>query len=351
MTDAGVTLPDARTALPSDHPPIASRRIGVLLVNLGTPEATDYWSMRRYLKEFLSDRRVVETSRWIWWPVLNLIILTFRPSRSGRNYKSIWNEALKELPLKTITRAQSVKLAARLAGHTSVVVDWGMRYGLPSIAARLQALTAQGCDRVLVVPLYPQYAAATTATVGDKTFEALAKMRWQPALRLAPPWHDDAAYIAALASSVRAHLAKLDFEPEVILASYHGIPQEYFRKGDPYHCQCVKTTRLLREALGLTAAQLMTTFQSRFGPAQWLQPYTDETIKAMAKRGVKRIAVLTPGFVADCLETLEEIGVENAAYFLDNGGEKYVRIECLNDSEAGIDVLEAVVRRELSGWV
>ena len=340
--------------LPKDHPPLPKPHVGVLLVNLGTPEATDYWSMRRYLKEFLSDKRVVETSRLIWWPILNFIILTFRPARSGRNYKTIWNETLKELPLKTITRAQAAKLGQRIAasaGGANVIVDWAMRYGQPSIASRLEALTKQGCDRVLVVPLYPQYAAATTATVGDKTFEALAKMRWQPALRLAPPWHDDRAYIDALANSIKTSLASLDFEPEVILASFHGIPQEYFLKGDPYHCQCAKTTRLVREALGLSAERFMMTFQSRFGPREWLQPYTDETVKALAKKGVKKLAIITPGFVADCLETIEEIGVENAHYFLDNGGEKFARIDCLNDSDGGVDVIEAVVRRELMGWV
>ena len=338
--------------LPKDHPPIPPPRIGVLLVNLGTPEATDYWSMRRYLKEFLSDRRVVETSRLIWWPVLNLFILTFRPTRSGRNYRTIWNHERNELPLKTITRAQTEKLAARMsAGGGGLVIDWAMRYGEPAIAARLAALTAQGCDRILVVPLYPQYAAATTATVGDKTFETLAKMRWQPALRIAPPWHDDPAYIAALAQSIRDALAKLDFEPEVILASYHGIPQEYFLKGDPYHCHCAKTTRLLREALGLAPERLMMTFQSRFGPREWLQPYTDATVKALAAKGVKKLAIVTPGFVADCLETIEEIGVENAQFFRDAGGEKFARIDCLNDSDGGVGVIEAVVRRELMGWL
>ena len=336
-------------ALPKDHPVLPDQRVGVLLVNLGTPEATDYWSMRRYLKEFLSDRRVVETSRLIWWPVLNFIILTFRPARSGRNYKAIWNETLGELPLKTITRSQAEKLAARL-GEGRVVVDWAMRYGKPSIAEKLDALTKQGCDRVLVAPLYPQYAAATTATVGDKTFEALAKMRWQPALRLAPPWHDDPVYIGAVANSIRAGLARLDFEPETILASFHGIPMEYFQKGDPYHCQCAKTTRLLREALGLPPERFMMTFQSRFGPREWLLPYTDETVKDLARKGVKRLAIVTPGFVADCLETIEEIGVENATLFRENGGEKFARIECLNDGEGGLDVIEAVVRRELSGW-
>ena len=343
--------------LPAGHPVLAEPKVGVLLVNLGTPDATDYWSMRRYLKEFLSDRRVIETSRLIWWPVLNLIILTTRPGRRGRDYDVIWNRERNEGPLKTITRAQAEALGARIAAGAlgasgaGVVVDWGMRYGNPSIASRLSALQAQGCDRILLVPLYPQYAAATTATVCDKAFDALKTMRWQPTLRVVPPWHDRPAYIAALAASIRAGLARLDFEPEVILASFHGVPMEYLLKGDPYHCQCAKTVRLLRDALGMTPDRLQLTFQSRFGPAEWLRPYTDETVKELARRGVKRLAVVTPGFVADCLETIEEIGIENRDYFLNNGGEHFARIDCLNDSRGGLDVIEDVVRRELAGWV
>ena len=335
--------------MPSDHPSV-ERRIGVLIVNLGTPDATDYWSMRRYLKEFLSDRRVIETSRLIWWPVLNLIILTTRPSRKGHDYDTIWNKERNEGPLKTITRAQSEDLARRL-GDSRLVIDWGMRYGNPSIESRLQALQAQGCDRILLVPLYPQYAAATTATVCDKTFEALAKMRWQPTLRVAPPWHDEPAYIKAVANSIRAHLGTLDFEPEVILASFHGVPFAYLLKGDPYHCQCAVTARLLREELGLPPERFVLTFQSRFGPAKWLQPYTDETVKALAQKGIKKLAIVTPGFTADCLETIEEIGIENRDIFLQNGGEHFARIACLNDAPGGMDVIEAVVRRELMGWV
>jgi ferrochelatase len=313
--------------------------------------------VRRYLKEFLSDRRVIETSRLIWWPVLNLIILTTRPGRKGRDYASIWNNELNEGPLKTITRAQAEGMAARVAagalgaGGAQVIVDWAMRYGNPSIASRLTALQEQGCDRVLLVPLYPQYAAATSATVCDKTFEALAAMRWQPTLRVAPPWHDDPAYIEALATSIRDGLAKLDFEPEAVLASFHGVPMDYLLKGDPYHCQCAKTARLLREALGWSKDRLILTFQSRFGPTEWLKPYTDETVKELAQKGMKRLAIVTPGFSADCLETIEEIGMENRDYFLQNGGEHFARIDCLNASPEGIDVIEAVVKRELSGWV
>jgi protoporphyrin/coproporphyrin ferrochelatase len=344
---------DARAMrLPVDHPPVRAGRVGVLLVNLGTPDGTDYWSMRRYLKEFLSDRRVIETPRLIWWPLLNLVILSTRPGRKGKDYASIWNRERDESPLRTITRSQSEKLAAAIASAApKLVVDWAMRYGNPSIASRLEALQKAGCDRILLVPLYPQYAAATSATVCDKAFDALKTMRWQPALRVAPPWADDPVYIEAVAASLRKELQTLDFEPEVILASFHGVPQSYLEKGDPYHCQCQKTARLMREALGLDDKRFRITFQSRFGPEEWLQPYTDKTVEALAKEGVKRLAVCMPGFTADCLETLEEIAGENAEIFLHNGGERFAAIPCLNDSEEGMRVIEHVVRRELMGWI
>jgi protoporphyrin/coproporphyrin ferrochelatase len=343
--------------LPPGHSPVKTGRIGVLLTNLGTPDATDYWSMRRYLKEFLSDRRVIETSRLTWWPLLNLIILTFRPGRKGKDYASIWNKERDESPLKTITRGQADKLALWIKegglgrGGAKVSVDWAMRYGNPSIESRLTALKEEGCERILVVPLYPQYAAATTATACDKTFDALKKMRWQPTVRFSPPYHDDPTYVSALAASMRRAIGRLDFVPEVLLASFHGVPQEYLDKGDPYHCHCVKTWRLLRGAMGMTPEQFPMSFQSRFGPAQWLRPYTDATVKALAKHGFKRMAVVTPGFSADCLETLEEIGVENAHYFIENGGEKFAALPCLNDSAEGMTVIQQLVRRELSGWV
>src|ERR1044071_5874233 len=286
----------SRPKLPADHPKLPPRKIGVLLVNLGTPDATDYWSMRRYLKEFLSDRRVIEENRIKWWLVLNLIILTVRPSRKGRDYDKIWNRERDESPLKTITRAQAEKLGAMLAPvDARITVDWAMRYGNPSIASRLDALQKAGCERILIVPLYPQYAAATTATVADKAFDALKRMRWQPAVRIAPAWHDDPVYIEAVASSLEAELKKLTFEPEIILASFHGVPKDYLLKGDPYHCQCQKTVRLLRGRLGLDETRFMLTFQSRFGTAEWLQPYTNVTVKALAAPGVKNLAIITPG--------------------------------------------------------
>ena len=274
-------LETAPPALPQDDRPSGAGRVGVLLVNLGTPDATDYFSMRRYLKEFLSDRRVIEENRIKWWLVLNLIILSVRPRRKGRDYDSIWNRERNESPLKTITRGQSDKLAAMLEQvDARLTVDWAMRYGNPSIPSRLEALRLQGCARILVVPLYPQYAAATTATVCDKVFASLMTMRAQPTVRFAPPYFDDPVYIEAVAASLQAELAKLPFVPEVILASFHGMPREYVDKGDPYQAHCIETARLLRRRLGMDENRLVLTFQSRFGPAEWLQPYTDETVAA-----------------------------------------------------------------------
>lgn len=325
-------------------------KIGVLLVNLGTPDATDYWSMRRYLKEFLSDPRVIETHRVLWWFVLNVIILSRRPQAKGKDYDKIWNRELNESPLKTITRSQALKLAG-LMSDPRIVVEWGMRYGNPSLGSRIEALTEQGCERLLVVPLYPQYSAATTATVCDKAFETLAKLRYQPTLRVSQPYHDDPVYIDAVAASIEAELATLPWKPEVILASFHGVPEDYLFKGDPYHCHCVKTARLLRERLGFTEQQFRLTFQSRFGRAKWLEPYTDETVKTLAAQGVKNLAIVTPGFSADCLETLEEIAGENAEFFHHGGGENFAAIPCLNDSEGGMRVIRAIVERELKGWL
>jgi protoporphyrin/coproporphyrin ferrochelatase len=340
-----------RMSLPANHPMLPPRRIGVLLVNLGTPDATDYWSMRRYLKEFLSDRRVIEENRVKWWLILNLIILSVRPARKGRDYEKIWNREKNESYLKTITRSQAEKLGASFVNDARILVDWAMRYGNPSIASRLEAMQQAGCDRILIVPLYPQYAAATTATVADKAFDALAGMRWQPALRIAPAYYDQPSYIEALAGSLEEGLAKLAFRPGRIIASFHGMPEDYLKKGDPYHCQCAVTTRLLRARLGLDETKLMMTFQSRFGAAEWLKPYTDATVKSLAEQGVKNLAVITPGFAADCLETLEEIAMENAHIFKSAGGENFAHIPCLNDSERGMAVIRDVVARELQGWV
>jgi len=330
---------------------IRPERVGVLLVNLGTPDTADARGVRVYLKEFLSDSRVIEDQGLLWKLVLNGIILRVRPGRKARDYQKIWNTEKNESPLKTITRAQADKLAAAIADHDHVVVDWAMRYGNPSIASRIAALTAQGCDRLLVVPLYPQYSAATSATVCDEVFRVLGRMRAQPTLRVTPPYHDDPDYIEALAVSINAHLATLPFQPELIVASFHGMPQKYVDKGDPYQAQCVATTTELRRRMGLDASKLMLTFQSRFGFDEWLRPYTDKTMEKLAQDGVRRIAVLTPGFAADCLETLEEIAQENAEIFKHNGGEQFAFIPCLNDSDPGMDVIRQLVLRELQGWI
>ena len=326
-------------------------RVGVLLVNLGTPDTADTRGVRVYLKEFLSDPRVIENQGLLWKLALNGIILRTRPARKARDYRKIWNTERDESPLKTITRAQSEKLAAAISDHDHVVVDWAMRYGNPSIASRIDALMAQGCGRLLVVPLYPQYSAATSATVCDEVFRVLGKMRAQPTLRLTPPYYDDPDYIEALAASINAHLSSLPFQPEIIVASFHGMPQKYVDKGDPYYAQCVATTDALRKRMGLDASKLILTFQSRFGFDAWLQPYTDQTMERLAKEGVRRIAVVMPGFSADCLETLEEIAQENAEIFKHNGGEQFAAIPCLNDSDPGMDVIRQLVLRELQGWI
>src|SRR5882672_10894735 len=343
------------TAVPieSAKPAAATRltHVGVVLVNLGTPDTADARGVRVYLKEFLSDPRVIENQGLLWKLILNGFILRVRPGRKARDYQKIWNTERDESPLKTITRAQSVKLAEAISDHDHVVVDWAMRYGNPSIRSRIAALDAQGCTRLLVVPLYPQYSAATSATVCDEVFRVLAGMRAQPILRVTPPYYEDPDYIEALAVSINAHLSTLPFQPELIVASYHGMPQKYVDKGDPYYAQCVATTDALRKRMGLDATKLILTFQSRFGFDQWLQPYTDKTIEKLAKDGVRRIAVVTPGFSADCLETLEEIAQENAEIFRHAGGEQFAAIPCLNDSDAGMDVIRQLVLRELQGWI
>jgi ferrochelatase len=351
MNEASSIAPDV-VPMPADRPATAVHKIGVLLVNLGTPEGYDPGSVRRYLREFLSDPRVIENQGIVWKLVLNGIILPVRPRRKGHDYKKIWNQEKNESPLKTITRSQAEMLGSTLQPiGPHVTVDWAMRYGQPAIAGRLEALVAQGCGRILVIPLYPQYCAATTATVGDEVFRALTRMRAQPAVRIAAPYYDDPVYIEALASSTSVALSRLDFEPEVILASFHGIPQSFVENGDPYYAQCVETMRLLREQIKMDESKLMLTFQSRFGFAKWLEPATATTVEELARKGVKRMAVITPGFSADCLETLEEIAGENAEIFKHNGGEKFAAVPCLNDSAPGMLVIWQLALRELNGWI
>ena len=309
-------------------------------------------AVRRYLKQFLTDPRVIEKRGLFWKLILNGVILPIRSRRKARDYKRIWNNDKNESPFKTITRSQAEKLAGILEPlGKHVIVDWAMRYANPSIASRLEALIARGCDRILVMPLYPQYAAATTATVADEVFRYLMGLRRQPALRILPAYYDDPYYIEVLASSLKAELKALPFKPDVILLSYHGMPKDCVLKGDPYEAQCVRTTELLRAQLGLDEEKLMMTFQSRFGRARWLEPYTIKTVKALAKKGVKNLVVLTPGFSADCIETLEEIAIENAHVFKRYGGENFTAIPCLNDSEAGMLMIWQLAMRELKGWV
>lgn len=327
------------------------RKIGVLLINLGTPDATDYWSMRRYLKEFLSDSRVIETNRALWWVILNAGILTTRPFTAGQAYKSIWNKEKNESPLKTITRSQAIKVGKELKSHGNIIVEWAMRYGNPSTKSRIEALKAQGCDHIVLFPLYPQYAAASTATACDKAFEALKEMRWQPSIRVVPPYYEDEDYIEALADTIQDHIAEKEWEPDVVLASFHGLPKSYVTAGDPYQDQCAKTIRLLRARLKWREEKLRLTFQSRFGKEEWLRPYTTETIERLAKQGVKNMAIVCPGFAADCVETLEEIAIEAGNIFKQHGGENFTLIPCLNDSQDSIRVLTGVIKNELKGWL
>ncbi len=338
---------------PADHPRIAPARTGVLLVNLGTPDATDYWSMRRYLNEFLSDRRVIDYSPWLWQPLLQTIILTKRPFSSGRNYAGIWNRERNESPLLTTTRAQTdaVRTALTARHGDQIVVDFCMRYGNPSTESAIRRLQAQGCARIVFFPLYPQYSGATTGTANDAAFRTLMKLKWQPAIRTVPPYYDDPLYIDALARSVDEVYAGLDHRPDRLVTSYHGVPKRYLMEGDPYHCQCAKTTRLLRERLGWAKEEVVITFQSRFGPEQWLQPYTVEEVARLAEAGHKRIAVMAPAFSSDCVETLEEINEEIRESFEHAGGETFTYIPCLNDAPAHVDMMVAILERELQGWI
>lgn len=329
---------------PANHPAIPAPRIGVLLINLGTPDAAEPRAVRRYLAEFLSDRRVVELSPLLWQPILRGVVLTTRPKKSAHAYRQVWSEA--GSPLAAITRAQAEALAG--AWGDEVLVDWAMRYGRPAIGDRLQAMKDAGCERILLAPLYPQYCAATTATANDRAFATLATMRWQPAIRTLPPYYDSAAYIDALRVSVEEGLAALDFTPDAVLASFHGMPQRTLELGDPYHCHCRKTARLLAEALG---RELIVTFQSRFGRAKWLEPATDTTLRELPARGVKRVALVAPGFSVDCVETLEELSLRGRETFLGAGGTDFAVLPCLNASAPGVSMLRTVLTRELEGWL
>jgi ferrochelatase len=339
--------------LPTDHPKIKPAKIGIVLANLGTPDATDYWSMRRYLSEFLSDKRVVDYSAWLWQPLLQGIILTRRPFSSGAAYRSIWNNELNESPLLTTTRLQAnaVKKEIELTHGDNVIVDFAMRYGNPSTGSVIKKLKDQGVEKLVFFPLYPQYAGPTTATANDEAFRTLMKMNWQPSIRTVPAYFDNPLYINALANSVKKKYKSLEKKPDILVCSYHGVPVRYLMEGDPYHCQCQKTTRLLKEALGWEDTDIKTTFQSKFGPEKWLQPYTVEEVARLAEGGKKNIAIMSPAFSSDCVETLEEINEEIFESFEEAGGETFTYIECLNDSDDHIKMMMGILKNELSGWV
>lgn len=354
MTQNFATIEADRLAFAgADHPRVPPARVGVILSNLGTPDGTDYWSMRRYLSEFLSDRRVIDYPAWKWQPLLQLIILSKRPFSSGKNYRGIWNTEADESPLLTTTRAQATAVAARMTAEYGdrVVVDFAMRYGNPSTESVIRKLKDQGCERIVFFPLYPQYSAPTTATANDQAFRALMTMKWQPSIRTVPAYHDDPLYIEALAQSVERSYAGLKRRPDLLITSYHGMPERYLMEGDPYHCHCRKTTRLLRARLGLSEEEVVVTFQSKFGPEEWLKPYTVEEVARLAQAGKKRIAVMAPAFSADCVETLEEITEEIQHSFRAAGGEEFTYIPCLNADAAHIDMILSILRREASGWL
>ncbi|TMM47134.1 ferrochelatase [Qipengyuania marisflavi] len=334
-------------SLPQDHPSVRSGRVGVLVVNLGTPDAPEAGAVKRYLAEFLSDRRVVEIPPIAWQPILRGIILNTRPKKSAHAYAQVWTD--EGSPLAVITRQQAEAMQVQLGD--GVLVDYAMRYGARPIPERLQALLDAGCERILLAPLYPQYSGATTATVVDKAGEALGKMRWQPSLRVLPPYHDDPAYIGALAQDLTRQVDALEFAPELLLLSFHGMPQRTLELGDPYHCHCRKTARLLETAMARPGLRFRTTFQSRFGRAKWLEPATDTVLAEEGANGTRRIAIAAPGFSADCLETLEELAIQGREQFAAAGGEQFAALSCLNTSPDGLDMLETILRRELSGWI
>lgn len=329
---------------PIDHPPVATPKIGVLLVNLGTPDAPTTSAVKRYLKQFLSDRRVVEIPPIIWQPILRGIILNTRPQKSAKAYAKVWTD--KGSPLAFFTAGQADALQTRMGDSADVL--YAMRYGNPSVADQLAAMKAAGCNRILIAPMYPQYSGATTGTVLDEAYAALTSMRWHPAIRTLPAYHDDAAYIIALKTSIEASLAGLDFEPDAIVISFHGMPERTLQLGDPYHCHCQKTARLLSEAMGRA---LVVSFQSRFGRAKWLEPATDDTLMRLAREGTKKVAIFAPGFSVDCLETLEELAMQGHEQFEEAGGTHYAYLPCLNDSDVGMDMVERIIRRELAGWI
>ena len=326
------------------HPQINFGKTGVLIVNLGTPDSTSWWDIRKYLKEFLSDKRVIEVNPLLWKIILNLFILTFRPSKTAHAYKQIWMKETNESPLRFYTRGQSSMLRKKI-GEENTIVDFAMRYGNPSIKKKLKNLQEKGCENIIALPLYPQYAAATTATVCDEIYRCLMSMRWQPSLQIVPHYESNPLYIDALVKSIKEKLSKIDWKPELILASYHGIPKSYFEKGDPYQCYCQKTSRLIKEKF--TDIPILTTFQSRFGPQEWLTPYTDKTLESLPKQGKKRILVICPGFSSDCVETLEEINIQGREIFIKHGGDKFDLIPCLNTSENHINLLENLVKNYL----
>tara|TARA_B100002051_G_scaffold23216_1_gene18121 strand:- start:1620 stop:2615 length:996 start_codon:yes stop_codon:yes gene_type:complete len=329
----------------NDHPKINFGKTGVLIINLGTPDSTNWWDIRKYLKEFLSDRRVIELNPFIWQIILNLFILTFRPSKTAKAYKEIWMKDVNKSPLRFYTEMQTKKLAEKIE-NKNLIIDFAMRYGNPSIKSKIKRMQIEGCEKLIIFPLYPQYASPTSATVCDEVFRVLMKMRWQPAIQIVPHYESEPLYIDALVNSINQKLNIIDWKPDLIIASYHGIPKKYFEKGDPYHCYCQKTTRLITEKF--KKIKIITTFQSRFGPQEWLQPYTDKTLEKLPKEGVKKILVISPGFASDCVETLEEISIQGKEIFEKAGGEKFELIPCLNDNDDHISLLEHLVKRNLN---
>ena len=320
-----------------EHPKVKFGRTGLLLINLGTPNSTSWWDIRKYLKEFLSDRRVIEVNPIFWKFILNIFILTFRPSKTAKAYKEIWMKDLNMSPLKYFTKNQAEKLAKKLL-NKNLIVDYAMRYGDPSIKEKINKLHEEGCESLIILPLYPQYAAATTATVCDEVYRCLMKMRWQPSLQIIPHYESNPLYIDALVNSINKKISEINWKPDLIVASYHGIPKKYFDKGDPYQCYCQKTSRLIIEKFN--KVPIITTFQSRFGPQEWLQPYTDKTFEKLPKEGKKNILVICPGFASDCVETLEEILIQGKKSFMDSGGENFDLIPCLNDTDDHIKLFD-----------